>query len=241
MPGDDTSPFLASSADESKMREFLLARAAREREVRAALGVNRARMDDFEISLARGDVLRSHVDDFGTLGLSRSFEQQTEIAAQMLATGVAWAVNIDAGVSLDTHDVNTDQGPQQEALFGGLSYLVDTLAATEGMGGSSLLDETVVVVVSELTRTPKLNAAAGKDHWPVASALVIGAGVAGGRVVGGTDDQGGALFVDLESGDIVDGGLSLQPANLAAGIVELVGGDPSEFYPNVEPFHGIRA
>lgn len=241
MAGDDTPAFVPSSAENDRIREFVLAGVDRERAVRAAAGFNRARIDDFEASLARGDDLRARADDFGNAGLSRTFDQQIEIAVQMLSAGVAWSVNIDPGVALDTHDLNEQQGPQQEVLFAGITNLLAALAATESESGASLLDETVVVVMSEMSRTPKLNAALGKDHWPVASAMVIGAGVAGGRAVGGTSDLGDALTVDLESGETTEGGVTLGPANFAAGILELVGADVQSFFPDAEALHALRS
>lgn len=241
MAGDDTPLFIPSTSEADRIRAFVQGGVDRARTAKAAAGYNAARIDDFEISLQRSDDLRAQAEAFGKVGLARSFSQQTEIAAQMLAAGVAWSVNIDPGVSLDTHDTNADQAAQQELLFGGLVDLLTTLAATEGTGGTSLLDQSVVVVMSEMTRTPKLNADLGKDHWPVASALVIGAGVAGGRVVGGTSDIGDALLLDLESGETTDGGVSLQPANLAAGVLELVGADTATFFPDTGVLHAIRA
>ncbi|HZN36331.1 MAG TPA: DUF1501 domain-containing protein [Pirellulaceae bacterium] len=50
-----------------------------------------------------------------------------------------------------------------------------------------LLDEIAVVVWGEFGRTPKINANAGRDHWPgVCSALVAGGGMQGGQVIGST-------------------------------------------------------
>ncbi len=54
-----------------------------------------------------------------------------------------------------------------------------------------LLQETLVLVMGEFGRTPKLNTAAGRDHWPRAfSVLLAGAGVKGGQVVGKSDARG---------------------------------------------------
>lgn len=241
MTGDATPIFVPQTSEADRIREFVQGGIDRARTTKAAAGFNAARIDDFELSLGRSDDLRAQADAFGKIGLSRTFAQQTEIAVQMMSSGIAWAVNIDPGVSLDTHDINSDQGPQQELLFGGLVDLLAQLEATEGSGGASLLEESVVVVMSEMTRTPKLNAELGKDHWPVASALVIGAGVAGGRVVGGTSDIGDALLVDLESGETTDAGVTLQPANFAAGVLDLVGADVETFFPDTGVFHAIRA
>ena len=59
-----------------------------------------------------------------------------------------------------------------------------------------MLDETLVVVLSEHGRTPQINKAkgGGRDHWSQAySALLAGGGIARGRVVGKTDKIGGAV------------------------------------------------
>ncbi len=54
------------------------------------------------------------------------------------------------------------------------------------------LKETLVVVMGEFGRSPKINKDAGRDHWgPAASLLFAGAGVKPGFVLGKTDKQGG--------------------------------------------------
>jgi uncharacterized protein (DUF1501 family) len=51
-----------------------------------------------------------------------------------------------------------------------------------------LLDETLVMVSSEFGRTPKINANAGRDHWPrVFSTVLAGGGVKRGYVHGASD------------------------------------------------------
>ena len=110
-----------------------------------------------------------------------------------------------------------------------------------GAGGGTLLDETVVAVVSEMGRTPKLNGEGGKDHWPVTSALVLGAGVAGGRVLGGTDDNLDAVPTDLSTGAPAGDGSPIDYTSFTAGVLSLVGVDPSIHLPNAEPLHALRA
>ena len=47
-----------------------------------------------------------------------------------------------------------------------------------------------MVATGEFGRTPKLNAAGGRDHWPgVWSALLAGGGVRGGQVIGASDQH----------------------------------------------------
>lgn len=53
-----------------------------------------------------------------------------------------------------------------------------------------MLDDTLVVMVGEFGRAPRI-AYNGRDHWPACySALIAGAGIRGGNVYGGSDDQG---------------------------------------------------
>ena len=51
-----------------------------------------------------------------------------------------------------------------------------------------LLDETLVVVMGEFGRTPKINPTGGRDHWPnVLSVVMAGAGIEGGQIIGSSD------------------------------------------------------
>jgi len=64
----------------------------------------------------------------------------------------------------------------------GLSALLEDLSAR------GLLDETLVAAYGEFGRTPKINAAAGRDHWGACqSALLAGGGIRGGQVYGASD------------------------------------------------------
>ena len=54
-----------------------------------------------------------------------------------------------------------------------------------------LLESTIVVAIGEFGRSPRLNPAGGRDHWPHCwSALMAGGGVRGGQVVGQSDSSG---------------------------------------------------
>jgi hypothetical protein len=64
-------------------------------------------------------------------------------------------------------------------------------ALLEDLSRSGLLAETMVVLTGEFGRTPRINAAQGRDHWTRNwCACLAGGGVAGGRVVGRTDERG---------------------------------------------------
>ncbi|MBI3469286.1 MAG: DUF1501 domain-containing protein [Planctomycetes bacterium] len=60
-----------------------------------------------------------------------------------------------------------------------------------------LLDSTLVVWLTDFGRTPKINSASGRDHWSSAGfAIMAGAGIPGGSVLGRTDDEGGRATHD---------------------------------------------
>ncbi len=57
--------------------------------------------------------------------------------------------------------------------------------------GRGLLESTLVVFLTEFGRTPKLNKSGARDHWPHCfSALMAGAGIPGGTIVGASDKNG---------------------------------------------------
>ena len=61
-------------------------------------------------------------------------------------------------------------------------------ALIEDLDDRGMLDETLVIWMSEHGRTPSFNANAGRDHWSRAYSIVLaGGGVARGRVVGSTE------------------------------------------------------
>jgi uncharacterized protein (DUF1501 family) len=88
----------------------------------------------------------------------------------------------------DTHGGNFPWLRQHLPLFDqGISALVEDIHARG-------LDRDVTVVVwGEFGRSPKINKAAGRDHWArVNSALLFGGGMKVGQVIGSTDKLGGS-------------------------------------------------
>jgi hypothetical protein len=77
-------------------------------------------------------------------------------------------------------------------------------ALLEDLSARGLLDETLVVVVSEMGRTPRLNANAGRDHWTYCYGMwFAGGGIRGGSVYGASDAQ--AAYVKdrpVSTGDV---------------------------------------
>lgn len=223
-----------SSATEDKIRKYVLARAERDRAVRGQGEANGRLFRDFLSSIDRGNKLKSYAGDFGGRSPTLDIGAQLELALKALSSGLSQAVMVEHA-AYDTHAMNSAQAGMQNALCGAVTKLLDDLDANH------LLDQTVVAVVSEMGRTPKLNAEAGKDHWPVTSALLFGAGVRGGSVLGGTNDRLEAENVDFDTGAVDTNGLQLLFSNFAAGVLDLAGVDSEAYLPGVEVFRALRA
>ena len=105
-----------------------------------------------------------------------------------------------------------------------------TIAALiEDLEERGLLDETLVVVLGEFGRTPKINKGGGRDHWANAmSVMMAGAGTPGGTVVGATDRQGYAAVERV-----------LSPENFASTIYLKLGINPNRiiYTPQGRPAH----
>lgn len=95
-------------------------------------------------------------------------------------------------------------------------------ALLQDLDEQGLLDSTLVIVMGEMGRTPKVNASAGRDHWPQCGfSLMFGGGVKQGLVYGSTDAVGAYPATHPVS-----------PADLVATIYQLMGIDPHMTVPD---------
>jgi hypothetical protein len=111
-----------------------------------------------------------------------SLGQGCLLARRLIEAGVRFVTVTDGG--WDTHQNNFTALKSRllprldEALSGLLQDLSDR----------GQIDSTLVVVLSDFGRTPKVNPSAGRDHWSTAGiALLAGGGIHPGAVVGRTD------------------------------------------------------
>jgi hypothetical protein len=89
-------------------------------------------------------------------------------------------------------------------------------ALLEDLQARGLLDETLVVWMSEMGRTPRINREAGRDHWSFCYSVVLaGGGVRGGQVYGSSDPR--AAYPSTNP---------VSPADLAATVFHCLGIDP---------------
>jgi hypothetical protein len=92
-------------------------------------------------------------------------------------------------VTLPGWDTHANNHAQHREL---LSILDPAFAALlRDLRERQLLDRTLVLCMGEFGRTPTINPAGGRDHWPVGFSLALaGGGIRGGQVIGATDPEG---------------------------------------------------
>jgi Protein of unknown function (DUF1501) len=147
-----------------------------------------------------------------------SFGQTLLLSRRLVEAGVPMIqANMGIVQTWDTHSDNWGRLKNRLLpwLDQGLAALVDDLAAT------GLLDETLIAVVGEFGRTPRISnllgsPQAGRDHWSEAySGMFAGAGVRGGQVIGRTDRIGAFPLTP-----------PISPNDLGATIYRVLGLDP---------------
>ncbi|MFK7929714.1 MAG: DUF1501 domain-containing protein [Myxococcota bacterium] len=174
----------------------------------------------------------------------QALEDQAQVAVQALSQGVSRCVTLSflgtqQQLGWDTHANNdAQQSALFEGLFTGLAQLMQLLRSTPGETEATLADETVVVVLSEMGRTPALNGLNGKDHWPYTSAMLLGPGLTGGRVVGQIDDLYYGQNVDPGTGE-VGGNTILSAESMGATLLALADVDPESELPGIQPITGV--
>ncbi len=191
-PEDADSERFLPAARMSRIRE---ANTARLETQLAAQGLPRAQSAMNELLLARADDNALAKLDFPDELVSlpgyelndlQNLMQQAQLALAAFQAGLAVSVNLNLG-GFDTHgNHDRDQIRQLAKLLYGVDFLMNE-ADKLGLGG-----QITVVLSSDFARGPGYNGNdqyAGKDHWPITSAMLMGAGIQGDRVLGSTDDD----------------------------------------------------
>jgi hypothetical protein len=121
------------------------------------------------------------------------FGHSTLIARRLVEAGVRF-VNVTWDLFWDRIQIDFDAWDTHTRNFAilrenKLPHFDQTYTALmDDLAQRGLLDETLVVVMSEMGRTPRVNGNAGRDHWTFCySALLAGAGIRGGTVHGASD------------------------------------------------------
>src|SRR5881296_524844 len=113
------------------------------------------------------------------------FGQRLLLARRLVEVGVSWVTVYSGGWDHHTKLFESYKGESVKKMDVGVAALINDLDQR------GLLDSTMVLMLGEFGRTPKVNKDAGRDHWPHAmSVLMAGAGIPRGAVVGATDGKG---------------------------------------------------
>ncbi|MCP4885688.1 MAG: DUF1501 domain-containing protein [Planctomycetaceae bacterium] len=158
---------------------------------------------------------RANVHDSNNIG------QQCLLARRLIERGVpfvtvnntGWDNHVDLATYANRHP--GDPRSASHALVPGLDKALTALVSD--LSARGMLDETLVLVMTDFGRTPKINSTGGRDHWPNCfSVAMVGGGVRGGQVIGESDAMG--EFVKDRP---------VSPADLSATIYTLLGIDPT--------------
>ncbi len=113
-----------------------------------------------------------------------NFGRGALMAKRLVEKGVRF-VQVNRG-GFDTHSNNFPaMSNHGEVMDPALASLVEDLSE------SGMLEKTMVIMLSEFGRTPRINDNAGRDHWAsVFSCFMAGGGIKGGQVIGSSDEDG---------------------------------------------------
>ena len=151
-----------------------------------------------------------------------SFGQRALLARRLVEAGVPFVTLYEGGWD---HHTN---------IFDAISKRIPPLDSTiatliQDLEDRGRLERTLVLVLGEFGRTPKVNDRGGRDHWSNAmSVMMAGGGTPGGQVVGATDRQGYSAVERV-----------LSPERFVSTIYAKLGIDPGKIYitPDGRPVH----
>jgi hypothetical protein len=142
------------------------------------------------------------------------------LARRLVEAGVPFISTVNGpSITWDTHKDNF--ASMKNRLVPPMEQAYSALL--EDLDDRGLLDETIVIWMSDFGRTPKINKDVGRDHWPPCNSWVMaGGGVKGGQAIGESDSQ--AAYAKSRP---------LTPADVHASIYDLLGYDSTQLtYPD---------
>ena len=154
--------------------------------------------------------------------------RQIQVALAAFRAGITISINLDIG-GFDTHGNHDDSHiPRLVQILDGLDFLWSESEA-QGIG-----DNFVVLCGSDFGRTPGYNDTNGKDHWAITSLMMMGKGIGGDKVIGGSDERHNAFNWDPKTLKQSDSGIHIEPRHVHANLRRLAkidGHDLMKQYP----------
>jgi uncharacterized protein (DUF1501 family) len=145
-------------------------------------------------------------------------KKHSEIALASFKAGVCVSANFTL-LGFDSHANNDrDQMKLIPTLLDGIAHF---LRRAEEL---KIRERIVMVIHSEMGRTPGYNKQDGKDHWSIGSVMFLGQGIRGNRVVGATDEN--QLTIPINPATLAcdkEHGIRVRPEHLHHALRELAG------------------
>ena len=173
-------------SDREALRKFFSRKFQNEQRSEAAASYNAAfeRVRGLMSCAPLFDLKNLPEDDRQRYGLG-AFAQHALQARHLIENGSTF-VMVANGMPWDNH---VFQHEMHQMLVPELDNVIYQLVTDLHLRG--MLDDTLVIAMGEFGRTPWLNEARGRDHYPNAwSMAMAGAGIKGGTVFGATDEHG---------------------------------------------------
>lgn len=235
-----TAPAALGTDAEKALAEYLEG-AYSNTDAASAAGLDGQKMTALIAALKREDSTKTMFKEVSTAtgsGSDSKFVSDGKFALELFGRGYAQAATIQAGGrrAWDSHGANfASQSTQFQELFADLSKILKH-AESVNLGAANLL----ICVTSEMGRAPVLNADGGKDHWPYTSALLWGACVKGGAVVGGSDEQLRGVKVNPLFGTLGESdGVVLDMSYVMAAFFATFGLATDELLPGILPLSAV--
>lgn len=224
--GEETIPLHDRESRET-LRRFLTSKYERDRNSSMARSQNAAfeRMKGLTASADLFDVNQLPMKDRERYGPG-SFAQHSLMARHLVEKGAPF-VMVANGMNWDNHVFNHEI---HQMLVPELDRVVFHLV--NDLEERGLLDSTLVIAMGEFGRSPWMNAARGREHYPNAwSMMMTGCGLKRGVVTGATD---------VDGVDVIEKPYNEQ--NLFATIFTALGIDPYAEYdlPGMPTFHRVE-
>ena len=172
----------------------LILQAQRERLARqqSVQNLPRLRYGQSQLTLARlgQDDLKHVADALPADFADNQRHRQVQVALAAYRAGLSVSVSVAMG-GFDTHGNHDNDHLPRLVDFVGIANFAMQEAERQGVA-----DKVAIVMGSDFGRTPGYNNGNGKDHWPITSMMMMGPGIPGNRVIGGSDQRHGRLLID---------------------------------------------
>ncbi|MEM9189482.1 MAG: DUF1501 domain-containing protein [Myxococcota bacterium] len=143
-----------------------------------------------------------------TLDTGEHWNDSFELALKLLKSDLCSAINLQVKASgASTFDTHSAEGHNKQFVDSRMvmevigRFLMEMKRTPSPSGGLNLLDDTLVLIVSDFSRDwPKV---ASDNHWPISTMVMAGGGLHGNRMVGAYDlpervgNPGTGLPVDM--------------------------------------------